>query len=198
MKNFQRIAENLDLTPLRIAIARQPELWAEDTFLRHYPQGPFGMVESIMLRFPQKVVFDEKDPRAAKKLELYKQNKLPGFDQHESIAYPSLLKLPEARPLFMFIFGLAGGTRLGRVMVNKIKPGGRIFRHADNPEHVAYWTRFHIAINSQPGVRFLCGDEEVYMAPGEAWWFRNAEEHEVINDSADDRIHMVVDVRCGL
>jgi hypothetical protein len=33
------------------------------------------------------------------------------------------------------------------------------------------------------------------MAPGEAWWFDNAQEHEVINNSADDRIHMIVDIR---
>lgn len=191
MNNFLQIAHGLDLMPLRIALARRPQLWHEDTFLRHYPQGPFGEVESVMLRFPKKLeVKDEAQ------LALYKANMLPGHDQHESIDYPAYQALPEARSAVMFVFGLCGGTRLGRVMLNKIKPGGRIFRHADTPEHTSYYSRFHVVLDSAPGVRFLCGDEEVYMAPGEAWYFRNSEEHEVINNSDVERIHLVIDAHC--
>jgi hypothetical protein len=34
------------------------------------------------------------------------------------------------------------------------------------------------------------------MRTGEVWWFNNAIEHEVVNNSADDRIHLIVDIRC--
>jgi hypothetical protein len=87
------------------------------------------------------------------------------------------------------------GERLGRVMINKIAPGGVIYPHADTPEHAEYYSRFHIVLQSQPGVVFRAGDEQVYMATGEVWWFDNKQEHEVINNSADDRIHMIVDIR---
>jgi hypothetical protein len=136
MRNFMRIATGVNVTPLALAIARRPDLWAEDSFLRHYPQGPFGMVDSIMLRFPQKVVFEGDD--AEEKLALYKQNLLPGFDQHESIDYPAYAALPEARQIVMQVFAAVGGTRLGRVMVNRIAPGGVIYPHADTPEHANY------------------------------------------------------------
>jgi hypothetical protein len=33
------------------------------------------------------------------------------------------------------------------------------------------------------------------MPKGTIWWFDNEKEHEVINNSANDRIHMVVDIR---
>jgi hypothetical protein len=33
------------------------------------------------------------------------------------------------------------------------------------------------------------------MATGDIWWFNNRIEHEVINNSATERIHMVVDIR---
>jgi len=33
------------------------------------------------------------------------------------------------------------------------------------------------------------------MRPGELWWFENAIEHEVTNNSANDRIHMIIDLR---
>ena len=35
----------------------------------------------------------------------------------------------------------------------------------------------------------------VNMLTGEIWWFNNQAEHEIINNSADDRIHLIVDIR---
>lgn len=193
MKNFLKLAEGVDVLPLLLAIRRRPELWTEDTFLRHYPQGPFADIESIMLRFPEKVEFTGED--AEEKLALYKSNMLPGFDQHESRDYPAYAKLVEARAHVMAIMNRVGGERLGRVMINKIRPGGRIFPHADTPEHANYYSRFHLVLESYPGVDFRCDDEHVYMPVGSLWWFNNRLEHEVINNSAGDRIHMIIDVR---
>lgn len=191
MRNFFRLGAGVDVLPLMLAIARRPGLWKEDTYLRDYPQGPFGEVESIMLRFPEKRVFEQEAEVAA-----YKRGE-HFYDQHESIDYPAYQVLPEARPIVMNTFAAAGGERLGRVMINNIKPGGKIFPHEDTPEHVKYYSRFHIVLQSAPGVYFRCGDENVYMATGEVWWFNNALEHEVINNSNTDRIHMVLDARCS-
>jgi aspartyl/asparaginyl beta-hydroxylase (cupin superfamily) len=33
------------------------------------------------------------------------------------------------------------------------------------------------------------------MAAGEVWWFDNTVEHEVVNNSADDRIVLICDIR---
>ncbi len=192
MRNFLQLATNVNVLPALLAIQRRPDLWTADTYLRHYPQGPFEDIDSIMLRFPEKVTVDTEE-----KAELYRTNMLPGFDQHESIDYPAYAALPEFRPLVQHFFGLVGGTRLGRVMVNRIRPGGRIFPHADTKAHTDYYTRFHLVLQSKPGVRFLAGDEEVYMGTGEFWWFDNKQVHEVINNSDTDRIHMVMDARCS-
>lgn len=186
MKNFLRIGVNLEVMPLLLAIRRRPELWKEDTYLRDYPQGPFAQIESIMLRFPVKRVMETEE-------ELKKADSL--YDQHENIDYPAYLVLHEARPLVMNLFKYVNGERLGRVMINKIAPGGRIFPHVDTKAHTDYYTRFHIVLQSQPGVVFRAGDEQIYMGSGEAWWFDNAQEHEVINNSADDRIHLIIDCR---
>ncbi len=197
MKNFLRIAEGIDITPLRLAIARRPELWAEDTFLRLYPQGPFEDVETIFLRFPERIVFDDEDvAEQERKVALYKANMLPGFDQHESIDYPAYAMFPQARDLVLALMTRVGGVRLGRVMINKVRPGGRIFPHADCPEHAGYWNnRLHVVLQSLPGNDFRCEDEHIHMRAGEVWWFNNRLDHEVVNNSADDRIHMVVDIR---
>lgn len=186
MRNFLLLAQGVDVTPLLLAIRRRPDLWKEDTYLRDYPQGPFKQIESIMLRFPVKSVHETEE-------EL--QNHLSTYDQHESVDYPAYKLLTEARPIVMSLMARVGGERLGRVMINKIAPGGVIFPHVDTKSHTDYYSRFHVVLQSQPGVYFRAGEETTYMAPGEVWWFDNAQEHEVINNSADDRIHMIVDIR---
>jgi len=188
MNNFQRIGQN-DVLPLLLSIKRQPELWKADTYLRDYPQGPFGEVESIMLRFPEKRVFEQEA-----ELEKYKQGE-SRFDQHESVFYPAWDLLPEAHSIVYGLMAYTKATRLGRIMINKIKPGGVIFPHKDTPEHATYWDRFHVSLQSGPGCNFRCDDEVVHMAAGECWWFENANEHSVANNSAVDRIHMVIDLR---
>lgn len=192
MRNFLRIASGVSVTPLMLAIARRPELWTEDTFLRHYPQGPFGMVDTIMLRFPVKQL-----DLTEEQIELYKQNLLPGFDQHESIDYPALALLPEARQIVMQVFAAVGGTRLGRVMINRIAPGGVIHPHADTPVHADYYSRYHVVLQSEPGVMFRCSDEKTYWETGSVFWFNNKLEHEVVNESKTDRVHMIIDARCS-
>jgi hypothetical protein len=186
MENFLKIGDGLDPLPLLLAIRRQKELWREDTYLRDYPQGPFADIESIILRFPPRSVHETEEALKAHEA---------GFDQHENVDQPVYAKLPEARPLVMNLMAYVQGERLGRVMINKIAPGGKIFPHADTPVHANYWDRFHIPLESYPGVDFRCGQEHVYMPVGSVWWFQNANEHEVINNSAGDRIHMIVDIR---
>lgn len=191
MGNFLRIGTDVNVAALNLAIARRPELWKADTYLRDYPQGPFGQVESIMLRFPEKRVFEQET-----EVEAYKRGE-HFFDQHESIDYPAYAILHEARPLVMNVFSAVAGERLGRVMINKIAPGGMIFPHADTPEHCNYYSRFHLVLQSAPGVQFRCGNEQAYWETGAAFWFNNKLEHEVINDSPIDRVHLVMDARCS-
>ena len=190
MKHFQQIWAGIDVVPLLTAIKRRPELWREDTYLRDYPQGPFGDTETIMLRFPVKRVLEQEE-----ELRKVQAGEHPTIDQHECIDYPPYKLLHEARPLVMNLMSYAGGERLGRVMINSLRPGGRIFPHADTEAHADYYSRFHIVLQSQPGVSFRAGDETIRMQTGEIWWFNNKEVHEVINNSADDRIHIVADIR---
>jgi hypothetical protein len=189
MQNFLKIDSSMNVMPLLLAIyrhAKVSDIWKEDTYLRDYAQGPFGDCESIILRFP---------PRSVHETEETLKNHLASIDQHENVDQPVYKLLPEARSLVSPLMAYVHGERLGRVMINKIKPGGQIFPHADTPVHAEYWDRFHIVLQSSPGVLFRCGDEQVYMETGSCWWFNNKLEHEVINNSATDRIHMIVDIR---
>lgn len=186
MNNFMKISEGANVLPLLLALKRRPEIWKEDTYLRDYPQSPFGEMESVILRFP---------PRSVHETEEALKNHLAHFDEHENVDQPIFSLLPEARPLIFGLMNFCQGERLGRVMINKLAAGGSIFPHADTPSHANYYSRFHIVLQSEAGVFFRCGEENVYMATAEVWWFNNKLEHEVMNNSASDRIHMIVDIR---
>jgi hypothetical protein len=197
VKNFLRLAQGVDVMPALMRVTREQHLWHADTYLRDYPQGPFGEVDSIICRFPPRTVKETQEQVE----ELLKDSR---YDPHECVDLPIYGEVPEVRDLVFTLLARVRGTRLGRVMLNRIQPGGHIFRHADTPEHANYWQRHHVVLQSAPGVVFHAGDEQVYMAPGEVWWFNNGKahpdgtipEHEVMNNSAVERIHLIVDVRC--
>lgn len=189
MENFLKLGSGTSVMPLMLAIhrlAKMQEAWKADTYLRDYPQGPFGDTESLILRFPSRSVHETEEAL---------QTHDASFDQHENFDQPVFKLLPEARPLIFQLMTAVQGERLGRVLINKLKPGGRIYPHADTPVHAEYWDRFHIVLQSAPGSLFRCGDERVNMETGDVWWFNNRLEHEVNNNSVDDRTHMVVDIR---
>lgn len=193
MKNFYRIVAGIDVTPMMIRLVHHPEYWHADTYLRTFPQGPFSEVDSIICRFPPRSV-------PATQAEADAILSAPGYDQHECEDLPIYGQLPEVRRIVMQLFQAVAGVRLGRVMLNRIQPGGVIYPHADTPAHADYWHRHHLVLQSAPGVTFRAGTETVYMAPGEFWYFNNGKapdrpEHEVINNSGVERIHLIMDAR---
>lgn len=179
MRNFQYIGP-ADVVPLMNQVLRQPQLWRVDTYLRDYPQGPFEDVETIFLRFP---------PASVTELERMTR------DQHECVWMDGWLHLPAARELVFGLMSRVQGERLGRVMINKVRSGGRIYPHCDTPAHAEYWDRYHVVLDGREGATFRCGDETVSMRTGEVWWFQNALEHEVVNNSEFDRLHLIIDIR---
>lgn len=184
MRNFQLLASNVDVFPLLSALFRADKsygLWMPDVFMRKgHAQGPEGHVESVILRWPFSYEGD-----------LHENSDTIAFDF-----------LSEARPLVQSLMALVKGERLGRVIINRIKPGGRTYVHADEPVHSSYYDRYHVVLQaSATGNVFTCGDEQVAMQRGEVWWFNNKLLHEVVNNSDDDRLHLIIDIRtrrCGI
>jgi len=176
----------LDVRPMLNRLQNtDPKVWREDTYLRDYPQGPFGDTESIILRFPTLPVDRQKEEILTN----------PSYDQHENIWMPGSENFPEFKSIVFELAYKLEATRIGRVMINKLNNKGCVFPHADTPSHAKYWSRFHVVVGALPGVDFRCNDEWVQMTTGEIWFFNNELEHEVINNSGQPRIHMVVDLK---
>lgn len=186
MRNFQLIGKGLDVGPLNMALQRMPHLWNQNRFRTTFENTPHVDVDDIWLRYsaPEKV--DDTT-------NVSKVNNDPSC-----IWYEPWKLLPQARSLVLGLMNRVEGYELGRVIITRVRPGGRILPHADN--YGSYVNlgdigRYHIVLQGLPGSLFLCGGEQVCMQTGEVWSFNAHEVHEVANNSADDRLHLLVDIR---
>lgn len=179
MRNFLKIAEGVDVTPLLHAITHKTHLWNENDLRTTHPQSPHKEVDDIWLRFNEV----PKDPTQV-------------IDDKETIVYPAWYALPQAHSIVFDLLRRVEGSRLGRILITRLKPGGMIPAHIDQGAPAEYYERYHVTLQNNPGSIFKCGNEAVCMRPSEVWWFNNQLEHAVINNSIDDRITMIVDIRC--
>lgn len=183
MRYFQKLAEGVDVVPLLHAVTRQPELWNENRLRTAHPGTPHTEIDDIWLRFN-----DLDEYTATGKVDSI-------LDQHESVWYPAAAKLPQARPIIYDLMRRVEGERLGRVLITRLAPGKRIAPHVDGGEHAAYFDRYHVTLQNLPGSVFRAGNEQIAAKLGDVFWFDNAQEHSVVNNSVDDRLTMIVDIR---
>jgi len=185
MNHMVKLAQGIDTAPLLLAIARQPKLWNRHRMRKDYAESPHAQMDDIWLRFNDEKPFKEKDDFT------------DISEQHDSVFYPEWYALPQARPIVFGLMTRVEGTRLGGILITRIPPGGRILPHADDSWHVRHYnTKIYVVLQSNPQCINRVEDERVAMAPGEAWYFDNTKEHDVVNDGPDDRISLIVSIRC--
>lgn len=159
--------------PVLHTIMRNPQWWDADPLRTTFEGTPHAEVSDIILRF------DSAD----------------GNDL-EAIDRDVLKQLPQAKDIALNIMRGVGGSRLGRMVVTNLPAGKKILPHADTQgQYAKYYTRYHVVLQGLPGSLFVCGDETVNMRTGEVWWFDASAEHMLANNSGDDRIHLLVDIR---
>jgi len=81
----------------------------------------------------------------------------------------------------------------GRSRLMGLAGGAEVPSHSDANYHWFTRIRIHVPIVTFPEVRFHCGDQDIHMAPGEAWVFDNWKIHRVVNPTSNFRIHLVAD-----
>lgn len=176
MNSFAQISRYLSVAQLVETLAAKPELWNANTLRTAHPASPHQQADDIWLRF----------------------NAIPAtpseWDELESINYPALEQLPEAEKLIRWLADRVSSERIGRVLITRLKPGGRITAHRDTEQHAGYYERFHIVLQSNDHCIFHCGDDALVMKPGECWAFNNQLEHSVENNGTTERVHLIVDM----
>ena len=172
---FRQLLSGIDVQPLLGQIAEHPELWGnDDIWTRGKPTSALEGVDNIVLR--------------------YNRSSQPNLHDWNR---PAFNILSEAIPIIFDLMRAIPGEELGRVIISRLPSGGIIPEHIDHaaPGYPVYWHRYQIPLSVFPGVEFHCGDEELYMEPGNAYWFNNQIMHSVINNSDEVRISMLADIR---
>lgn len=191
MRNFLKIGE-IDPIPLLQQVMTQRELWNTNKTRTSHPLSAHRTIDDILLRYNDFKEGDDFTDKVCAEL--------------ECVNMTAFSLLPAAQNIVFGLMTRLAGERLGRVFISRMAPGVVIPPHTDRippaeeryPDKIppaVYFNRYQVALKSSPGVVFFAEDEQVYMKPGEIWWIRNQVEHSVVNNSVDDRISMVVDIR---
>jgi len=102
----------------------------------------------------------------------------------------------ERCPYLMQVLDSVGAT-WGRTRLMRLSGQAEVTPHVDIHYYWRERVRVHVPIVTQPTVRFICGDAELNMRAGECWIFDTWRMHNVINDHALPRIHLVADTVGG-
>lgn len=175
MQNFLKIAENVDMTPVQHALALNSFLWNDNTLRTEHENTAHSQVDDIWLMF----------------------NDISGgvINDIQTVPYRAWHNLKPLRAMVLDLMRRVDGVQLGRVIVTRMKPGAAITPHVDSGAPAEFYARYQIAIQSLPGAVFQIGEEVINFKTGEVWLIDNTTEHSVVNNSADDRIVCIVDVR---
>jgi hypothetical protein len=183
MRNFVQIAAGIDTSNVLLEIARQPKLWNRHSMRKE--KDAHRAMDDIWLRYN-----DEKP---------YKESgDWTGFnDEHESKFYPEWYALPSIHQLVYDLAHKVRATRIGGILITRIPPGGKIEPHVDGGWHATYYnTKLYVVLQSNPQCINSAEDEKIAMAPGSVWYFDNAKLHDVVNDGQDDRMTLIICLRC--
>ena len=166
------------MVPVLHALATKPHLWNENTLRTRFLESPHAACDDIWLWFN-----DVSDDVALV------------ADDISVRPYGAWHELPQVHSLIFDLMRRVGGVQLGRVLITRLAPGKSIPAHEDMGAPAEYYDRYQVALQSGPGCLFYAGDEVVNFQMGECWWFDNQQTHSVVNNSADDRLALIVDIR---
>jgi hypothetical protein len=94
-----------------------------------------------------------------------------------------------------WIMSTVQGIKLGRIMIVHLEPKGTIGMHVDPGEYFERHSRYHIPLKTNSGVQFIDKDNiKEHMPYMTLCRLNNLSPHSLINDSDEDRIHLIVDV----
>lgn len=180
---IEKILSDIDVHPLLAQVESHSELWDTDNSWTYgKTTSAIYNVSNIVLRW----------------------NRIVGGDK---LAFSLLY---EARPIVDRVMSLVKGDFLGKVLITRLQPGQRInpHIHVSPPGVPRVYHTYQIPLSVYPGCVFGCDDEdprlsgrwaenEIYMESGNVYWFENTVSHWVTNDSPEERISMLMDVKLG-
>lgn len=172
-----------EVSALRDQLAAHPDLWNDFDLRTNHPQSPHRELDDIFVRYNARANFTG-DRHAFN-------------EPHLSEWWESAYALPAAMGIALDVMGCVGGADLGMVLLTRIPARKTCYPHTDHGWHARHYEKYAVQIASAPGQAFHVGENSLSAQPGECYWFDNSITHWVTNESAEDRITMIVCIRSG-
>ncbi len=185
--HLRMLKENaFDVSRLQDQLICQPQLWDTIRHRTKHPQSPHREVSDIWVRY---------NP-----IENYAEDMQAFNAEHVPEWYPVVAQLPEAMRIACELLAHITGTpttwdHLGAVLITKIPPGKQVYAHVDQGWHARHFEKFAVTVKGDDEQAFFFENEYLITHPGDLWWFDNAHPHWVSNNSAEDRITLIVCIR---
>lgn len=177
MTPIRLLDKGLPVAPIYWALQQHPELWNQNNARTTDPQSPHYGLDDIWARFG--------DADRA-------EDGLP----HEAHWYPAADVLGIKR-LCLDIMRSVDGVELGGILITRIPAGKTCKPHTDPGWHARQYEKFGVQITSAPGQQFCFEGASLETQPGDLFWFDNQHEHWVTNQTAYERVTMIVCIRRG-
>ena len=171
---FQKLDFTFDPGPILAEVEAKPQLWDQNWHRTKSPNSPHKEASDIWLLF-----------NALARPEVMR-------DSLEAVPYPAWLALAEAQKTVLRLLHFAKGLRLGRTVISRLPPGGKIALHRDEDANVAYYTRYQLALAGTANF-IIDGKAQVFL-PGEVWIVDVARPHCVLNGADGPRLALVCDI----
>lgn len=162
-------------------ISEHPELWNIYTMRTAEVGSPHRDVDDIWIRYN---AWDN-----------FRGNRIAFNEEHESVWYPSIEKLPSIKELVMDVMSYVRGERLGGVFITKVPAGKSVGKHIDNGWHSRYYDKFAVQLKSNTHQEFCFDNYELCSEEGDLYTFDNSKMHWVTNNSQEDRITLIITIR---
>jgi hypothetical protein len=172
MKYFQLLRSGIETINLMNLLLRNPQLWNADRVRTTFPGSSHAEASDILLRWGENSI-----------------DAILAWDRD------AMKVMSPFKAFAVSVLTFMGGVQLGRVIITRLAPGGKIAPHVDGGANAAWYTRTHLVLQGKPGNRFTVEDETVEMKTGELWWFENKRQHACVYESKDDRVHLIIDIR---
>ena len=175
MRPHLELLRDLNVEPLLWQLEANPELWDEHTVRQSYPGSAHVDTECIFVRGP--LGFTP---------ELY-------FNDLGSCDFTSQKALPQVMPLVERLCVHIGATRLGRVLIVNLRPGGHVTPHIDEGRYADHFARFHLVLSTNNRCTNTTGEQTDHWRAGSFWWFDHKQVHAADNAGDTDRVHLIFD-----
>ena len=170
----------VDVSALVRDLDCNPQLWDANTF-RRTEGSPHLELADIIVRYNDWSNFNG--------------DRISFNEEHDSVWWEAAKSLPSLRPLVFDLLRRVCGERLGMVLITKIPPGKSCKPHRDAGWHARYYDKYAIQVKGNEQQAFCFETCQLITKPGDVFSFDNSYTHWVTNDSAEDRITLIVSIK---